>query len=99
MINKTNNSNYKVSDLPNIYKLKNYKESKIHLYVQILNEYILILLVDLYHLSIPGDIYSNHKFKKRIALKDLVDIYNKYKDYGYNLNNILEGSERTLQTN
>ncbi|MBP3920978.1 MAG: hypothetical protein J6D28_05370 [Bacilli bacterium] len=98
LINKTNNSNYSLMDLPNIYKLKNDKEPKIHLYVQILNDSALILLIDLYHLSIPGDLYSNHRFIKRISLRDLPKIYTKYKEYDYNLNKILKTDEKELQS-
>ena len=97
LINKTNNSSYSLIDLPNIFKLKNNKEPKIHLYVQILNGYILILLIDLYHLSIPGDLYFNNKLTKKISLRDLPNLYNKYKDYNYNLNKILEIDEKELQ--
>ena len=79
LINKTNNSSYSLADLPNIYKLKNNIEPKIHLYVQILDGYLLILLIDLYHLSIPGDLYYNNRFIKRISLKDLPNLYSKYK--------------------
>ena len=98
LINKTNNSNYSLVDLPSIYKLKNNKEPKIHLYVQILDEYILIFLIDLYHLSIPGDLYSEHKLIKRIFLRDLPNLYNKYKEYNYNLNKILNIEEKELQS-
>ena len=98
LINKTNNSSYSLVDLPNIYKLKNNIEPKIHLYVQILDGYILILLIDLYHLSIPGDLYSNHRLVKKISLRDLPNLYNKYKEYNYNLNKILETDEKELQS-
>ena len=98
LINKTNNSSYSLVDLPNIYKLKNNIEPKIHLYVQILDGYILILLIDLYHLSIPGDIYSNHRLVRKISLKDLSNSYNKYKEYNYNLNKILENDKKALQS-
>ena len=77
LINKTNNSSYSLVDLPNIYKLKNNIEPKIHLYVQILDGYILILLIDLYHLSIPGDLYSNNRLVRKITLRDLTNLYNK----------------------
>ena len=98
LINKTNDSSYSLADLPNIYKLKNNMEPKIHLYIQILDGDILILLIDLYHLSIPGDLYSNHRFVKKISLSDLPNLYNKYKEYNYNLNKILEIEEKKLQS-
>ena len=98
LINKTNNSSYSLMDLPNIYKLKNNIEPKIHLYVQILDGYILILLIDLYHLSIPGDLYSNHRLVRKISLRDLPNLYDKYKKYNYNLNKILETDEEELQS-
>lgn len=98
LINKTNNSSYSLLDLPNIYKLKNNIEPKIHLYVQILDGNILILLIDLYHLSIPEDLYSNHRLVRRISLRDLPNLYNKYKEYNYNLNKILEIDEKKLQS-
>ena len=98
LINKTNNSNYSLKDLPNIYKLKNNKEPKIHLYVQIINNCILILLIDLYHLSIPGDLYINHRLIKKNSLRDLSKVYNKYKEYNYNLNKILENDKKELQS-
>lgn len=97
IINTVNNSSYTLNDLPNIYKIKNSKIPKIHLYCQILNGSMLILLVDLYHLSIPGDLYLNHKFVKRITLKDLPNIYEKYKKYDYNLNSIQKTNDKKLQ--
>ena len=65
LINKTNNSNYTSGDLPNIYKLKNNKEPKIHLYMEIIGNDALILLINLYHLSIPGDLYLKHRLIKK----------------------------------
>ena len=68
------------------------------MYVQIINSSISILLIDLYHLSIPGDLYSNHRFVKKISLRDLQNIYSKYKEYNYNLNKILKNDEKELQS-
>ena len=97
LINETNGSNYSRKDLPSIYKLKNIKEPKIHLYIKIINKSIVILLIDLYHLSIPADIYLNHQLTKKITLKDLSILYNKYKNYNYNLNHIIRSEELVTQ--
>ena len=93
IINESNNSNYDNDDLCNIYKLKNLKYPKIHLYVKIVDGIMFILLIDLYHLSMPGDLYANHRLIKRTSLNDLIKIYNKYKDYNYNLNKIFDGNK------
>jgi hypothetical protein len=92
IINESNNETYKKKDLPIIYKLKHNKEPKIHLYISIKNNIVKILLIDLYHLSIPADLYSNGKLTKRITLNDLPTLYNKVSNYNYNLNNILKTS-------
>lgn len=90
IINKFHNANFQVSDITKIFKLKNKFESKIHLYVIINNDVAEILLIDLYHLIIPGDLYSNHRLVKRITFNDLPKKYDKVKDNCYNLSNILE---------
>lgn len=88
IINESNDKCYTRSDLPNIYKLKHRKESEVHLYVQIDNESLFVLLIDLFHLSLPADIYVNGRLIKRTGLKDLDNIYSKFKNNKYNLNNI-----------
>ena len=47
-----------------------------------------ILLIDLHHLSIPGDIYSKGQLIKRVDLKDMNKLYEKVKNHKYDLNNI-----------
>lgn len=96
IINKSNNEKYEKKDLTIIYKLKHNKEPKIHLYISIENNIAKILLIDLYHLSIPADLYSNGRLIKRITLNDLTNLYNKVSEYNYNLNNILK-DELVLQ--
>ena len=96
IINKYNSCTYNSSDLPNIYKLKNNNEPKIHLYIKILNNTALILLIDLYHLSIPGDLYFNHRLVKKISFRDLENIYDKYKGYNCNLNTMMKSDEKEL---
>lgn len=88
IINESNDKCYTRSDLPNIYKLKHRKESEVHLYIQIDNESLFVLLIDLFHLSLPADIYVNGRLIKRTGLKDLDNIYSKFKNNKYNLNNI-----------
>ena len=96
IINKSNNETYKKKDLTIIYKVKHNKEPKIHLYISIENNIAKILLIDLYHLSIPADLYSNGRLIKRITLNVLPTLYNKVSEYNYNLNNILK-DELVLQ--
>lgn len=96
IINKSNKEKYEKKDLTIIYKLKHNKEPKIHLYISIENNIAKILLIDLYHLSIPADLYSNGRLIKRITLNDLTNLYNKVSEYNYNLNNILK-DELVLQ--
>ena len=79
---------YSTNDLPYIFKLKNKKDPKIHLYITVNDNVAEILLIDLYHLSIPADIYSNGRLIQRISFRDLPKMYNKYKKNKYNLNNI-----------
>ncbi len=95
IINRSNNTKFDKGSLTTIYKLKNKKEPKIHFYVQIVNNSMSILLIDLYHLSIPGDIYQKGKIVKKILLGDLPVIYNKYKNYTYNLNNVINSYSYT----
>lgn len=97
IINKYNSCTYNLSDLPNIYKLKNNIEPKIHLYIKISNNTALVLLIDLYHLSIPGDLYFNHRLVKRISFRDLENIYDKYNGYNYNLNTMIKSDEKELR--
>ncbi len=89
IINKSNNSSYTKNDLQNIYKLKHKDKPKIHLYIKIDNGSVLILLIDLFHLSLPADVYVNGKLAKRSGLKDLSNVYSKHKDNTFNLNNII----------
>ena len=49
-------------------------------------------------MSIPGDLYSNHRLVRKISLRDLPNLYNKHKEYNYNLNKILETDEKELQS-
>ena len=90
IINKSSNLEYSKSDLPYIYKLKNNIESKVHIYIIVNNSLAKILLIDLYHLSIPADIYSNGKLVKRVSLDDLKEMYVKLKNNKCNLNNIIK---------
>ncbi len=96
IINKFNTINYNLSDLPNIYKLKNNVVPKVHLYVQIINNSVLFLLIDLYHLSIPADLFSNNKLVRRGSLSELKNVYNKFQYYSYNLNNIILVSDNEV---
>lgn len=88
IINNSNNNIYSKNDLPNIFKLKNRVEPQIHLYIIINNSLARILLIDLYHLSIPGNLYINNRFIKSITLDDLFKLYEKIKKNKYSLNNI-----------
>ena len=96
IINEFNTINYNLSDLPNIYKLKNNVVPKVHLYVQIINNSVLFLLIDLYHLSIPADLFSNNRLVRRGSLSELKIVYNKLQYYSYNLNNIILVSDNKL---
>lgn len=88
IINISCDDEYSINDLPHIFKLKNKKDPKIHLYVIVDGDVAKILLIDLYHLSIPADIYSNGRLVQRISFSDLPYIYNKHHKNKYNLNNI-----------
>lgn len=88
IINMSSGWHLKISDLPKIYKLKNKKEPKVHLYVFKSDNSLYILLIDLYHLSFPADIIQKGKLIKRGHFDDLVKIYEKIKDNRCNLVNI-----------
>lgn len=85
-----------MSDLPNIYKLKNNVVPKVHLYVQIINNSVLFLFIDLYHLLIPADLFSNNRLVRRGSLSELKNVYNKFQYYSYSLNNIILVSDNEL---
>lgn len=87
IINNQNNSDYKLSDINNIFKFKHKECSALHIYVEKDNDTLKILLIDLFHLSIKADIYSN---KKKVKSGDLKKIYEKNSKNSYNLNNILK---------
>ena len=90
IINYSNNSKYQNQDITNICKFKNRKYPKIHLYATLSDDNLKILLIDLHHLSIPGDIYSKGQLIKRVDLKDMNKLYEKVKNHRYNLNNIIK---------
>ena len=85
-----------MSDLPNIYKLKNNVVPKVHLYVQIINNSVLFLFIDLYHLLIPADLFYNNRLVRRGSLSELKNVYNKFQYYSYSLNNIILVSDNEL---
>ncbi len=90
IINYSNNSKYQTQDITSICKFKNKGSPKIHFYTMLSEGNLEILLIDLHHLSIPGDIYSNGKLIKRVYLKDMNKLYEKVKNHKYDLNNIVK---------
>nr|DAI46449.1 MAG TPA: hypothetical protein [Caudoviricetes sp.]DAM40463.1 MAG TPA: hypothetical protein [Caudoviricetes sp.] len=88
IINYSNNPKYQNKDIISICKFKNKNNRKIHLYTFLTEGKLKILLIDLHHLSIPGDIYSKGQLIKRVDLKDMNKLYEKVKNHKYDLNNI-----------
>lgn len=89
IINISNSSTYSKEDLEKIYKLKYKKDKCLHMYISIDSGNAEILLIDLYHLSLPSDLIQNHRVVKRGSLKQTKKLYSKYENCTYNLNNIL----------
>ena len=90
IINISSGNDYDKSDICNIYKLKNINEPKIHLYVEFENNHMNVLLIDLFHLDIPADIYQNNRHIKTILLADFPKMYEKVKNNRYSLNHIID---------
>lgn len=88
IINEVNDEQYEKKDLPYIFKMKNKSYPKLHLYITVNNNFAKIILIDLFHIGIPGDKYSKGKFIKSVSLKDVTKIYDKLKKNSYDLNNI-----------
>lgn len=91
IINYNNNLNLSKKDINHIFKLKAKDNRKIHIYISYENDCVTLILIDLYHLSIPSDVYKNRKLVKRGSLDETRRIYNtKYESCSYNLNNIVK---------
>ena len=87
--------NYKSSlqitknDINHIFKLKHKDNKKLHIYINLNSEKAELILIDLYHLSMPADIWKNKKLVKRGSLEETKKSYRKFEQCKYNLNNIL----------
>lgn len=88
IINFQNNSSYVLNDIINIIKLKNKDSKDLHIYVILNNNIIKVLLIDLFHLGIKADLYSE-KTGKLIKRADLKELYSKHSSNNYSLCNIL----------
>lgn len=88
IINYKTNLNIKKKDMLHIYKLKNKNNKNIHIYISLVKTRAVLLLIDLYHLSIPADKWSNGRMVRRGSLRETKKSYEKFKIFNYNLNNI-----------
>ena len=88
IINYDNDLNISKTDITHIYKLKSKENKKIHVYISLINDNAELILIDLYHLSMPGNIYDNKKLIKRGSLSAIKRSYQKFESYGFDLNNI-----------
>lgn len=77
-------------DIVHIFKLKSKDNRKLHIYISLNGETAELVLVDLYHLSMPADIWQNRRVVKRGSLDETKRAYGKYESYKFNLNNILK---------
>lgn len=78
------------NDITHIFKLKSKDNRKLHIYISLCDAKAEIVLVDLYHLSMPADIWKNKRIVKRGSLDETKKAYGKYESYKFNLNNILK---------
>ena len=53
------------NDISHIFKLKSKDNKKVHIYINLNSEIAELILVDLYHLSMPADVWSNKRLVKR----------------------------------
>ena len=76
-------------DISHIFKLKNKDNKRLHIYISLCGEKAEIVLIDLYHLSMPADIWKNKRIVKKGSLDETKRMYGKYESYKFNLNNII----------
>lgn len=86
IVNKGYGHKYKMSDLSKIHKMKNKDNPKFQLYVYESRGNLTVILIDLFHLAIPADIYKNDG---SIIKTQLNKIYSKYATNSWNIDKIL----------
>lgn len=89
IIKEVQHRKYKVGDLKTILKFNNTLYPELHFFIKKSRKNLKILLIDLYHMGIYGDLIENKK-AKRITMQKL---YKKYKNNTYNLNEIIKVKE------
>lgn len=62
IINGTQKTKYKISDIPYILKLNNKNDERLHFFIRYSGKNASLILVDLYHLAIYGEWYKDGKF-------------------------------------
>lgn len=62
IINGTQKTKYKMSDIPYILKLNNKKDERLHFFIKYSGKNASLILIDLYHLAIYGEWYKGGKF-------------------------------------
>lgn len=62
IINGTQRTKYKISDIPYILKLNNKNDERLHFFIRYSGKNASLILVDLYHLAIYGEWYKGGKF-------------------------------------
>lgn len=90
IINYENNTTISKNDvISHVFKLKNKDDRKLHIYLSVVNDTAELILIDLFHLSMPSDIWKNGIKVRKGSLDETKKVYEKYKNYGYNLSNVL----------
>lgn len=85
IINGTQKTKYKISDVPYILKMNNLIDKRLHFFIKQSGKNASLLLIDLYHLAIYGELYENGKFKHNSIPKT----YKCYKNNSCGLEKIL----------
>ena len=62
IINGTQKTKYKISDIPYILKLNNKNDERLHFFIRYSGKNASLILIDLYHLAIYGEWYKGGKF-------------------------------------
>ena len=89
IINLSCSTKYTKDDLKYIYKLKSASDKNLHIYIKVSRGNVKMLLIDLYHLSLPADLIKNNIVVRRGSIEELKRKYLKYESCNYNLNNII----------
>ncbi len=84
IIKEVQHQKYKIKDLETIIKFNNINYPQLHFFIKKSRNNLKVLLIDLYHMGIYGDLIEDGKAKKITMQK----LYKKYKNNEYYLDDI-----------